>query len=286
MASGDQLRYDAKYNCWEHLRDILKNRANTASADEYGLTPLMYAVWNCHPECVRYLVCNDVGVDARGHRVSSLFMTTCKGYTALHLAAIDTFPEVAEEIAMLLLIAGIDYQQKDNEGHNAEELALLHKNHGFLLALQNFKKKDVDEKMKEKLLSLKKHLLEKYTFIHNPTMNTEKWNADFIVPDYVFNQERFGALPDGMIIHEHYIKPLIDEGYVLKDGVDALKCIDFAREQANINHERREKLVKADPMSDWVEVNRAEIVKSRQKPRPRGARRNKESDNIQKSTFL
>ena len=89
-----------------------------------------------------------------------------------------------------------------------------------------------------------------------------------------------------MIIHEHYIKPLIDEGYVLKDGVDALKCIDFAREQANINHERREKLVKADPMSDWVEVNRAEIVKSRQKPRPRGARRNKESDSIQKSTFL
>ena len=35
-----------------------------------------------------------------------------------------------------------------------------------------------------------------------------------------------------------------------------------------------------------LEVNRAEIVKSRQKPRPRGARRNKESDNIQKSTFL
>ena len=80
--SGEQIRYDSQYGLHEHLRDILKTRANTAEADDLTLTPLMYAVWNGHVECVKYLVCNDVGVDVKGNKVSSLHMTTCKGYTA------------------------------------------------------------------------------------------------------------------------------------------------------------------------------------------------------------
>ena len=73
--SGEQLRYDATYGLHKHLGDILKTRPNTASADSFGLTPLMYAVWNNHVECVRYLVSNDVGVNAAGSKVSSLFAT-------------------------------------------------------------------------------------------------------------------------------------------------------------------------------------------------------------------
>jgi len=50
-------------------------------SDEFGLTPLHYAVWNGHVECVKLLVCNTLGVDKDGNRASSLAITSCLGYT-------------------------------------------------------------------------------------------------------------------------------------------------------------------------------------------------------------
>lgn len=50
-------------------------------SDEFGLTPLHYAVWNGHVECVKLLVCNTLGVDKDGNRASSLNITSCLGYT-------------------------------------------------------------------------------------------------------------------------------------------------------------------------------------------------------------
>jgi hypothetical protein len=215
--SGDQMRYDATYGHHEHLRDILKTRANTASADEFGLTPLMYAVWNNHVECVKYLVSNDVGINKAGSKVSSLFMTSCRGLTALHMAAAECYDDVAEEITTLCLIVGMDQTLRDEDGNTAHDLAVKEKNLGAMRAFDTFAKKDDDEAIYKRLMRIKENLLDKYTFIHNPSMNVEKWNANFVVPDFVFDEtKRYGELPEGMIIHEQHIGQLVDEGYYSK----------------------------------------------------------------------
>ena len=272
--SGDQLRYDATYGHHEHLRDILKTRPNTASADEFGLTPLMYAVWNNHVECVKYLVSNDVGVDKVGHRVSSLFMRSCRGYTALHMAAAETYEDVAEEITMLCLIVGMDQNAKDEDGYTPQELAVKERNVAALEAFKKFSEKDDDEKIFDRLMKTKQMLLDKYTFIHNPTMNVEKWNANFIVPDFVFDEsKRYGELPEGMTIHEQHIGPLVDEGYYSKGGVDALHCIEFAKDQAELNLRRREDLLMTRVEDDWEPVDRVAIKESQKRKKGRGPRR-------------
>ncbi len=273
--SGEQLIYDAQYGLHEHMREILKNRANTAEADDMTLTPLMYAVWNGHVECVKYLVCNDVGIDVKGNKVSALHMTSCKGYTALHLAGLDCPAQFCKEITTILLVAGLEpVEAKCVMGQSAEALALQERNEPFLEALEEFRARDKDEIIDSALKKLKQTLLEKYTFIHNPTMMVEKWRANFKVPAFVFDDHRVGEVPEGMHIHEHLIVPLIEEGYSLKTGVDALNCIDFALQQANINEKRRERLLEADQNSTWEAVDmqavhQARVKKSRRRQRKR-----------------
>jgi len=277
--SADQLRYDAQYGLHEHMRDILKNRANTAEADELTLTPLMYAVWNGHVECVKYLVCNDVGVDVTGNKVSALHLTSCKGYTALHLAGLDCPPQSCKEITTILLVAGLDpVAVKCVMGRSAEDLALLERNEEFLSALSEFRDREKNPKIDAELNALKQTLFEKYTFIHNPTMMAERWEANFKVPAYVFGDHHVGELPEGMHIHEHLIIPLIEEGYSLKTGVDALNCIDFAMQQANINEKRRERLLEADRKSSWTAVDMEAVKAARVKKSRRGARRKVEGE--------
>jgi len=256
--SGEQLRYDATYGNYKKLRDVLKDRANTASADEYGLTPLMYAVWNGHVECVKYLICNDVGIDVRGVKVSSLHMRSCKGYTALHLAALDAPKSSAKEITLLLLIAGLDRTWKCDEGRTPEEYAKENDCDASLQAFIEFDAAESDDKVLANLDRIRKTLLEKYTFIHNPTMNVEKaslWREvkRFTVPDFIYEKQHVGALPDGMKIHEHQLVPLRNEAYVgVKDLTESLQMLDFSVEQADINQKRRAKLLSAgDTEGTW-----------------------------------
>lgn len=77
--SGDYLRHCAQQGESHQLRSILKNRGNPCSQDEFGLTALMYAVWNGHVECVKYLITNDFGVDKDGIKTTSLNLQSCKG---------------------------------------------------------------------------------------------------------------------------------------------------------------------------------------------------------------
>jgi len=277
--SGDQIRYDAQYGLHEHLRDILKNRANTAEADELTLTPLMYAVWNGHVECVKYLVCNDVGIDVTGNKVSALYMTSCKGYTALHLAGLDCPSQSCKEITTILLVAGLEpVSAKCALGQSAEDVAVQEGNEPFLAALAEFRLRDSNAKIGAELAALKQALFEKYTFIHNPTMMVERWKASFKVPAYVFADHHVGGLPEGMRIHEHLIVPLIEEGYLLKTGIDALNCIDFARQQADINEKRRAGLLGADRASAWEAVDREALNAARVKTSRRGPRRKVEDE--------
>ena len=75
-------------------------------------------------------MCNTFGVDRYGNKATSLDMTSCKGYTALHLAALDTPSWVSKEITMLLLTAGADKSILDNDGKTCEDLLDVYDNAG------------------------------------------------------------------------------------------------------------------------------------------------------------
>ena len=285
--SGEQLRYEAQYGNHKKLRDILKDRANTAQADEYGLTPLMYATWNGHVECVKYLICNDIGVDARGVKVSSLHQKSCKGYTALHLAALDSPSWSSKEITKLLLIAGLDRFSKCNEGYTPLDLARMNPCENSHLAFQEFEQylqiiqtkantnkastnnAATEEKLEREYTSIKKTLLDKYTFIHNPTMNVEKdklWREakSFEIPSFIYESQHAGEIPDGMKIHEHQIQPLLIQGESLvKDTIESLKMLEFSLSQADINHARRAKLLSSGDNDGSWEPGRADLSQMR-----------------------
>ena len=89
---------------------------------------------------------------------------------------------------------------------------------------------------------------------------------------------RVGYIPRELAIHEHQIRPLIEEGFdiqninkhseeyqliqqEIKGGaesdipqtsttVQALRCLDFARDQAMVNRDRRKKLL-TESAPDW-----------------------------------
>ncbi len=79
--SGEELRALAQQGHHKFLSKQLKNTANPCSTDEYGITALMYAAWNGHVECVKYLVSNVHGIDKNEIKCSSLNMVTTRGYT-------------------------------------------------------------------------------------------------------------------------------------------------------------------------------------------------------------
>ena len=263
--SGEQLRHDAQYGRHKELREALKNRANTASADQWGLTPLMYAVWNGHVECVKYLVCSNVGIDAQGIKVNALHARSCKGYTALHLAALDAPKWCAKELTRLLLIAGLDRSSLCNEGHTPEALAAANGNEASLAAFTEFDMRESNSSLSALHLDIVKTLQDKYTFIHDPTMNVEETSmtkgrhkTTFSVPEFLYDKQRVGFIPEGMRIHENQIDPLRQEAFNSMKGIPALRALDFSVEQADINRKRREKLLlSGDVQGTWAPVDTA-----------------------------
>lgn len=82
--SGLDLRQAAVDGDHATLKDYILKRCNPCSVDEYGLSPLHYAVWNGHIECVKLLVCNTQGVDKSGKRNSSMELISTMGYTGIN----------------------------------------------------------------------------------------------------------------------------------------------------------------------------------------------------------
>ncbi len=79
--SGEDLREAARLGKHATLKSMLSQTANPCSVDEYGLSALMYGVFNGHPECVKYLICNHQGIDKDGVKTSALKLQSCRGYT-------------------------------------------------------------------------------------------------------------------------------------------------------------------------------------------------------------
>lgn len=107
------------------------------STDEYGISPLMYASWNGHVDCVKVLSdkVNTRGVTKLGKKTCALRLVTMKGYNALHLAAISMAdPPNVTEVVLVLLQAGINFTTLDKNGKTAYELAVESCNAAFVEA--------------------------------------------------------------------------------------------------------------------------------------------------------
>ena len=173
------------------VKSVLKNRSNPCSTDEYGLTPLMYAVWNGHVECVKWLLANDRGIDNSGFKRSCINMVSTKGYTALHLHCKDSLTW-AYDIIYWLLAAGADVSlTSKTEGLTAEEYAEQGGNLRTLETIRNFRAlstytgdpsdKHLDELIK--ILNIKRNeLASKYAFHVDASVIVEPWGAKFAVP--------------------------------------------------------------------------------------------------------
>jgi hypothetical protein len=258
IRQDNNIRQACIVNDHRQLEGLIKARANVCSVDEFGLTALHYAVWNSHIECVKLLAFNSNGLDAAGNRASCLNMKSCIGLTALHLVAMEcSCPKAASEITTILLLAGADPLIEDLKSRNAYHAAIevTNTNSGrqaFLDALQHYIEvrkgcRDATE-YQEKFTALTK----KYRFFSENI--SRQLDADFLKslpflpPDFLICKERVGRLPVELSVHEHHIMPLANHGFVEKRGVDALRCLQFTQEQAELNAARRERLANAsDP---------------------------------------
>jgi hypothetical protein len=231
----------------ERLKDALMGIANTCAADEYGITPLMFAVWNGHAECVKYLVSNDLGVSAQGQKRSSLNMQSGSGYTALHLAALDCPDYAVKEITFILLAMKVDQGIKCLLQKTAQELAIESENSGFLEVFNRFQNSTPEETeiLDDEVAELRDKLASSYAFRPEATLFVKPFKANFPVPKFLFQKDRLGSIPYGMTIQEAHLQPLSKAGYENLRGTNSLHCIEFTLTQSEINEKRREVLVKA-----------------------------------------
>jgi len=229
--SGQLLRQTAVCGNYDRLLAYIKDKANPCSVDEFGITALMYAVWNGHVKCVKLLLMNDMGVDSHGNRCSALSIKSTKGYTSLHLAALDCPSWSRKEIIYLLLCMGIDKFVKSNDNQTALDIAIENNNTDFIEIYQKFDNNDSREFRKEIEKTIE-DLSAKYS-IRNVSNTVDIKNATFPVPDFLLQKERVGAIPSGLAVNEHHIVKLVDVGQKDLHGVDSLRCLQFTSNQAS-----------------------------------------------------
>lgn len=260
--SGESLRLLSITGNDNAVRSILKARANPCSSDEFGLTPLMYAVWNGHLECAKWLLANDRGIDGDGFKRSCINMVSLKGYSALHLHCKDSLAW-SNEIIYWLLAAGADTRITcGSEGLTPEQHAQRGNNTHAIETLQLFEtltncrdnNNPCSPNVQELRISLEKKrdiLAKKYAFHQDASVTVEPWGANFPVPPFIFEPQRVGSLPHGLKVYEHQIKPLMEQGKEEMTGIDSIRCLSFVESQAELNRKRREEILKAqDPT--WI----------------------------------
>lgn len=119
--SGESLRSAAIIGDLNQLKKLIIGGANPCSVDDDGMTPLHYAAWNGHVQCVEFLVVNNMGTFA-GVKCSCVDIRTKScGYTALHICVqggIET-----EKCCRALILAGANPTITDDLGDLPFDLA-------------------------------------------------------------------------------------------------------------------------------------------------------------------
>jgi len=236
------LHHCAVYGNPRQLRGYIRDKVNPCTTDNYGLTPLMYSVWNGHVQCVMLLISNDKGVNSVGEKCSCINMVSSRGYTALHLAVLDCPAWSAEEVTFLLLCVNIDRTLRCSEGFTAYDLAVQHEKENLINIFQKFE--NPDTALLEEIEKTKKLLAKDYVYDPRKEWREVISEANFTIPRFITQKGlRLGALPSELDIHEQHIRPLVVVADKQMRGANAIHCLQFADDQAGLNKDRRGRLV-------------------------------------------
>lgn len=240
----------AVYGNARQLRGYIRDKVNPCTADNYGLTPLMYSVWNGHVQCVMLFLANDKGVNASGEKCSCINLVSTRGYSALHLAVLDSPIWSAEECTYVLLCANADKSLRCSEGFTPYELAVQHEKNNLIEIFKKFESPSTE--LLEEIERTKKLLDKDYRYDPRKDWRGVISEANFTIPRFLTQKGlRLGALPRELDMHEQHIRPLVVVADKQLRGANAIHCLQFADEQAGINKERRGLLVQ-ESMPDFV----------------------------------
>ena len=167
------------------------------------------------------------------------------------------------EVVLTLLTAGIDQTLvSNNDRKTAYELAIENPSKEALNAFDYFKSTSNDPEAMKYIDKLKEQLESKYTFTKRMRLNVEEFDAKFDVPEFIFEKQRAGCIPEELTIFEHQIKPLMDDAFLVNStSSTALMALDFTKKQAILNQQRRLKILKAgdeswEPEADVPKLTR------------------------------
>lgn len=157
------------------------------------------------------------------------------------------------EVVLILLAAGIDtsiLSYKENK--TAFQLAMENPSTAAFEAFNYFNASDEDAEAKGYISKLKSELDTKYTFQKRMRLQVEQFDSNFDVPDFIFEKQQAGCIPEDMTIFEHQLKPLMDDASIINSSSSSsLRSLEFTRKEAIINQQRRMKIVKSGN-DDWV----------------------------------
>ncbi|CAM9882040.1 unnamed protein product [Sphacelaria rigidula] len=222
--SGDLLRRGAIFGDVDNIKCQLEQGSNPCSVDEFGLSALHYAAFNGHIRCVEVLCVNDIGRDLNGKQRSCIDLQSCKGYTALHLAAFDGVEGV--EVINVLVKAGANRTLRDAYGKTAAEAASKAGRHDCVSALnlEMADKKDLEDyrrKMKDILRVQRAQL----------TVG----NAG--------ERKRRAPKPKDLAMYEDEIVPFSETHFAGKHEKETIQNLVIATKEASINERRRKVLI-------------------------------------------
>eukprot|EP00597_Dinobryon_sp_UTEXLB2267_P008078 CAMPEP_0170084984 /NCGR_PEP_ID=MMETSP0019_2-20121128/20002_1 /TAXON_ID=98059 /ORGANISM="Dinobryon sp., Strain UTEXLB2267" /LENGTH=232 /DNA_ID=CAMNT_0010301261 /DNA_START=177 /DNA_END=875 /DNA_ORIENTATION=- len=217
------------------------------------------------------------------------------GYTALHLAVLDAPEKGLVDVLRHLLVVGANPNLQCNRGRTAVDIATNNSHNIALDIFSEFDRARNDPSLQSTYLLIVNDLRNttkkiRYNYQEDAKIRhrvVESWDAEFSLPEFLFERERIGFIPAGMKIHEHQIRPLAEEGFELQNinehstefllqevinnasggdnnnsnmnrsspsksrVVEAIKSVEFARDQAMKNRERRMKLLQ-ESAPDWT----------------------------------
>ena len=155
------------------------------------------------------------------------------------------------EVTTILLVGGASTTALSGDNKTPFEIAEEAKNEGFISAYSDFIQSKEDNHKMMKITALKEELNKKYCIQKNTLTRAQvsAFDAKFELPDFLFTDTaKVGNIPIDLQIHEHLIKPLTKAGFDDMEGMEAISCLAFSKDQAMTNKHRRERLMElGDP---------------------------------------
>lgn len=177
-----------------------------------------------------------------------LDLQSVKGYTALHLACMECDASVGEDVIRVLLVCGADSDATDRLGKTALDYAEASEDPRAKETFLSFLYLDAED-----VDALTAHLRDKFTIADTKRWGVHSLDVNFEVPAFVLEDlPRRPCIPRALRIHEEHILPLIEEGHARR-GVGGIRCLEFAKGQADCNQSRRAALLEAGD-SSWTQT--------------------------------